>query len=301
MYPPPDIKPFAQLPPKSYYFADKERLVEHCKRFGLLIYTRRDPSRERHVIDTENLPFWGASEHTFFPLPVAVVPPEEDGQAPLGGVGRAASKAFVTGRLLDALQEELVRGDENSSVRRLSTWPIQRAFVYLDVSDFSKYPPGQEVLIINSIVGIVEHPDYWSALLAYEARNSVEAMLCIGDGYIFVIKNPVLATFFAAYLARLTEILVARKETLRPFRKCLTSSGLRGVSGDSYRHFRKGLLYVSISAWVSTSGLCTASGTPVGRTGTISATASTAASASWRRWARTRTTWYSSPAKCMSG
>jgi hypothetical protein len=28
----------------------------------------------------------------------------------------------------------------------------------------------------------------------------------------------------------------------RPFRKCLTSSGLRGVSGDSYRHFRKGLI-----------------------------------------------------------
>jgi class 3 adenylate cyclase len=36
-------------------------------------------------------------------------------------------------------------------------------------------------------------------------------MLCIGDGYIFVLKVPEGATYFAAYLARLVEVLVARR------------------------------------------------------------------------------------------
>jgi class 3 adenylate cyclase len=37
-------------------------------------------------------------------------------------------------------------------------------------------------------------------------------MLCIGDGYIFVFRDPTEATYFAAYLAHLIEIRAARDE-----------------------------------------------------------------------------------------
>jgi hypothetical protein len=214
MYPRPEIPPYGSLPPDTYYFSDMDRLVKHCKHFGLLIYTSRDASNERQLIDTSNYPFYlGGGDRTLTALPIAVAPTEGKMQISQNGVVRAASKTFMTLRLLQALQKELKHGDENSPLRRLSTWTIDRAFVYLDVSDFSKYEPGQEVLIINSIVNILEDPDYWIAQLAESARKSIEAMLCIGDGYIFVLKNPEQATFFAAYLARLTEILVARKQT----------------------------------------------------------------------------------------
>jgi class 3 adenylate cyclase len=35
-------------------------------------------------------------------------------------------------------------------------------------------------------------------------------MLCLGDGYIFVFRSPMHATYFAAHLAALMEMLVAR-------------------------------------------------------------------------------------------
>ncbi len=42
------------------------------------------------------------------------------------------------------------------------------------------------------------------------AFQAVEAMLCIGDGYIFVLKDPKHAVYFAAWLASLMEARVAR-------------------------------------------------------------------------------------------
>jgi class 3 adenylate cyclase len=204
-----EIKPYGRLPRRTHYFADRDRLVEHCKVVGQVIYTCPHHPGERHEIDTVNLLHWG----DFFSLPVAEAPPDGDGRPTQDGVARAPSKTFVTGGLLGALQDELARGDENSPVRRLSTWPIDRAFVYADVSDFSRYPAGQQVLVINSIVSTVRDRLLWSTALASEARQNIETAICIGDGYIFVLKDPALATYFAAYLARLIEVLVARGET----------------------------------------------------------------------------------------
>jgi class 3 adenylate cyclase len=89
--------------------------------------------------------------------------------------------------------------------------------VYLDVSDYSKYPPGQQVLVINSIVRIVKEFDFWNMGCAIEAYQAVDGMICIGDGYIFVIKDPVTAAYFAAHLAYLIEALVARRHLPVPF------------------------------------------------------------------------------------
>jgi hypothetical protein len=211
MNPQPNLGLEGQLPPHCHFFAEMDRLFEHCKRFGIMICTSRALPDGREVLEHVGCIDFAGWGHPFRSLPVTVARRDDEGQRSLSGVACASSKTFLTGSLAHALQNELLSGDESSTIRRLSTWTIDRAFVYLDVSDFSKYPPGQEVLIINSVVSVVGHPNYWDIPPALTARDSVEAKLCIGDGYIFVFKNPMLATFFAAYLARLIEILVARK------------------------------------------------------------------------------------------
>jgi class 3 adenylate cyclase len=98
--------------------------------------------------------------------------------------------------------------DEYSEVRRVSSLPVVRSFVFLDVSDFSKYSAGQEAIIINSRVGTVNDCTLWGGEIGHLHRG-YEALLCIGDGYIFVFRRPVNATYFAAHLAHLIEVLVA--------------------------------------------------------------------------------------------
>jgi hypothetical protein len=98
-----------------------------------------------------------------------------------------------------------------SDIRRLSTLPIERSFVYVDVSDFSKHRPGQQALIIGSLIAMVRNWNFWHGQYALDAWKDLEAMLCIGDGYIFVFKDVVYATYFAAHLSQIIEVRVARK------------------------------------------------------------------------------------------
>jgi class 3 adenylate cyclase len=108
--------------------------------------------------------------------------------------------------LTEALPRELLNPD--SRVRRISTWPIMRTSVYLDISDFSKAPPGQELLIINSLVRALNDEGLWIGR-GHGLPRKIEARLCIGDGYIIVFKEAMLGAYFAAYLAHLIEVLVA--------------------------------------------------------------------------------------------
>jgi class 3 adenylate cyclase len=121
------------------------------------------------------------------------------------------SYELCIGPCTDALQ------DESSDLRRVSTVPIERTFVYVDVSDFSKHKAGQQALIINSLVTIVRRDGYWRHAESMPAKESLEAMLCIGDGYIFVLLDPLQATYFAAFLAELIEVLGARGRFPVPF------------------------------------------------------------------------------------
>jgi hypothetical protein len=60
---------------------------------------------------------------------------------------------------LRQLNEEIK--DDLSGVRRVSSWPIDRAFVYFDVSDFSKQKAAKEVFIINSLTLAATATMYW--------------------------------------------------------------------------------------------------------------------------------------------
>jgi hypothetical protein len=100
--------------------------------------------------------------------------------------------------------------DEKSDVRRISTLPIKRAFVYFDVSDFSNYKSVKQLLIINSLASIVKEDWAWKlSPELYQSRESLESQLCIGDGYIYVHTSQVGAILFASHLAGQVEALTA--------------------------------------------------------------------------------------------
>jgi class 3 adenylate cyclase len=121
------------------------------------------------------------------------------------GITRCKTNVCVSPNLLVEINKAIL--EEGSEFRRLVSWPFPRVFVYIDVADFSTMPPGQQVLVINSIISIVEK-DVWNTSVA---PRDYEAKLCIGDGYIFVFTNALHAVEFGAQFARLVEVLGAKK------------------------------------------------------------------------------------------
>jgi class 3 adenylate cyclase len=186
----------------SRYFADKAALINFCTVDGTMLAVHHWPMNPEFVTaqptQTYNITFYPlfqchtAKGHTIRQL--------RDGIA-------AGDEPFlmVTKSVVQELTAEL--NDENSAARRLSSWPIERSFVYIDVSDFSKYEAGQQALIINTITRLVHYDEFWTA----DIFKCFEAMLCIGDGYVFVIRDAVQATSFAANLAHVIELIVAKE------------------------------------------------------------------------------------------
>ncbi len=207
--PPLDAAPYG-VKRESLYFSDRLPLIEHCKRWGSMIYTQPEPSHGGHRIARGEV-VRGPHGDAYYGLLQAVALAPGAGPTAYGGVTARPSNVFVTRRLFDDMQGRLAHEDD--PIRRLSTSTMDRCFVYIDISDFSKYPPGQEVLILNSILGVIQVPRYWNPGPALNAWQAVEAKMCIGDGYIFVLRDPMLAVYFAAYLAQVLEVMVARKLT----------------------------------------------------------------------------------------
>jgi class 3 adenylate cyclase len=91
--------------------------------------------------------------------------------------------------------------------------PVERTFVYFDVSDFSKYPAGQQALIINVITVLSSRTSRWPIAIE-DVREKCERRMCIGDGYIFVFTKAAHAASFAAYLACRVERLIADRNLM---------------------------------------------------------------------------------------
>ena len=121
----------------------------------------------------------------------------------------------VSPGLLDELQRQLE--DSDSTIRRLSSWPIDRTFIYLDISDFSQFNPKQQLLVVNSLIGIVSSAFDRSPAMYEDYRRSFEAQLCIGDGYIYVFKSPRWGAFIAAKIAASIEAAIAYGKIPVPF------------------------------------------------------------------------------------
>jgi class 3 adenylate cyclase len=188
---------------KSHYFADRDRLVDFCKKNGVMLAAIHWPEHAK-LLAMNPVQVGGVTFRPLFQCHMArgqSINPVADGIT-----AGTAPIACATQALLETLVNEMQ--DDRSEVRKICSWPVERCFVYFDVSDFSKFPPGQQALVIDTIIHIVQHQPFWTA----DIFRCFEAMLCIGDGYIFVIRDAVQATRFAANLAHVVETVVAKGE-----------------------------------------------------------------------------------------
>jgi class 3 adenylate cyclase len=190
------------FPSSSVIFLHSDPLVKYCQTFGLMLYATTGGLRTTNSSKHEGMEFcflslaWSSASQLSKP----------DSES---GFTEHPSSLAVPQQVLRDLNTQVE--NESSPVRRVVSLSHDRTFVYLDVSDFSKFKPGREALIINSLVGVVSDKSHWTGL-AEKLWSSWEAMLCIGDGYIFVFREAMAGAYFAAYLAQLIEVLGANEK-----------------------------------------------------------------------------------------
>jgi len=167
----------------------RDELVEECKKRGILLGTTTFDSDGKARVYAKIL---GDDAHRLARgAPKSV---RSNLPCPVGGIHLQLTDLSVSTEVLHALSEELQ--DDTSDVRRLSMWPIERSFVYVDVSDFSKFSTGEQLLVVSTIQRYSEDVHN-----VFSMGESLEAKLCIGDGYIFVFTKPEAALLFACCLA----------------------------------------------------------------------------------------------------
>lgn len=176
-----------------HFFERLDELEEHLKRAGVVVAIPERATQGRSL-----LPGWDTDGTGRYEIPIV-------GPRPGGGGGLASlrSNIFVTKDLLAILNEQAI--DENSVLRKVSTRPITRAFVYLDISDFSKMDTDMQLLVVHALVHVASRVQEPMMLKA-------EAQLCIGDGYIYVWADATEAARFACNLARAIEMAVSAVE-----------------------------------------------------------------------------------------
>jgi class 3 adenylate cyclase len=186
----------------------KAELIEECKKSGRILYAAvgsREVLGTRIMGEARTLLRTGRTEGD----------PKGSGQveqliwampsAEPGGLTPVASDVYVPGDILEALNLDLQK--EKEDIRRVSSWVIDRTFVCLDISDFSELPAGHQVHVVNALNSIVAGTDW----RIHGVLENIEARLCIGDGYIFVFQDPILATYFGARLAYAIDEAVANR------------------------------------------------------------------------------------------
>ena len=156
------------------------------------------------------------------------------------GITARRLPVFVSEKLLMELNNALP--DENSEVRQLSSLPVERTFLYVDIVKFSKHVVGRQLVIINSLIRIASDKRLWLAgkdeahSFTVASFKDREASLCIGDGYIFVFGNAARAAFFAAFLADTIERLIADNRVIDFHFRISINTGLVYRFWDPFHH-----------------------------------------------------------------
>lgn len=210
---------YQNLIPGARYICDEEELYRICRDSGIMLAVahRGDGSTQ---LRTDPAQLGGASiilTHGGNPAPAhgSLHRLHKSVQAESVGVilardhlGSVALPIFVTEPLWQRLNQLIT--DDSSDVRKLSSWPVERTFVYVDISEFSQQPPAHQALIINALIRMVNDRSLWENLLD-KPWEDLEARLCIGDGYIFVFRTARIAVNFAGFLAMLIESQVGKR------------------------------------------------------------------------------------------
>lgn len=98
--------------------------------------------------------------------------------------------------------------DEAKEVCRIVSKPLLRTFVYLDISDFSEFTPGNQATVLRSLIHEYKSLEEYNSNfpeLSTQMKH-LDAELCIGDGYIFVFRNCFAGVLFGCTLAELIDV-----------------------------------------------------------------------------------------------
>ncbi len=169
------------MPPKQ--IASVDELVTHLRETGEVLFA---PEQLRAAADRSLLAENGPAGDWLLSTCGPALSEGDDWGDP-GGLRPRYGQLQVSEELYQTLCKDIQ--DERSAVRRHSSRPIERAFVFVDVSDFSKLASGVQLLVVLALIRLAK-------VTLKVLGVSVEAQLCIGDGYIFVFKSAVTATFF---------------------------------------------------------------------------------------------------------
>lgn len=175
-----------------------EELTELLRSNGMALWAPtpdNDDARDRSIIA-----YPAADGH--WDLPIARPRTDTDQEKGIAGLVRTASGFVVTEDLYQRLCKDIQV--ETSEIRRYSTRPISRTFVFVDVSGFSQMPSGVQLLVVIALVRL-------SNARSGEVKPP-EAELCIGDGYIYVFEDALNAVLFSADLATRIEDEVATEK-----------------------------------------------------------------------------------------
>jgi len=204
-----------QLPKNAIFLLNAGEVADHFKNQvkvilvesngGLVVPANPSDSALtlRQGCEIRNSSLYGNA--TFHPIYEAIIEPLTS--PPQETLVARDSPLWVSEPVYKELIAELAK--EGSEVRSLSSATVDRTFVYVDVSEFSKRPAGHQLLILNALIGVTNDNTWWNNGASAESRADREASLCIGDGYIFVFRTPIHGAYFGAYFAGLIERLIS--------------------------------------------------------------------------------------------
>jgi hypothetical protein len=186
----------SELPADSTLFLTRHALTTHFRRHGFLLFATPDGE----------VPYWDVSHHGDVDLCyLSVVRSGSHLRDPVSVVPHQTRFALP---MFEWVQMNAELKSEESDVRHISSTPVSRVFLYLDISDFSRYSSIDQALVINSLTGLVNTDTLWSEVTP-SLFHAYQDVLSIGDGYIFVFTHAATATRFAAHLASLIETQAA--------------------------------------------------------------------------------------------
>jgi len=192
------------------HFESAAEVVEHCKEKGLMLWVEPEPNEPRFQAHPDS----DGSGH----FRLVSVRTERKSGVGLDGIHQGDTTDFtVSERALSEMNEQA--GNDRADVRRISNRSINRAFIYLDISDFSTLAPGKQVLVINDLSSQVLLRAYLDHDI-YQGQRDVsglESQICIGDGYILVYRDAALAAKIACSIAADIDVRRARKWLSVPF------------------------------------------------------------------------------------
>lgn len=200
---------FNVLKPKCRYFCDIDSLVDYVRDEGLLLWTEpKQPGGDRHWIPKTSSKFT-LFDTRFYQLHKVGTVREETDSGFEYQTKRTPVDIWAAEHCFADLEEHLQL--DNSAVRCVSALPTRRCFVYFDISDFSKYRPIEQALVITYLSSLIGKESHWlsSGSIAFQSFEKRWPPLCIGDGYIICYEHATPAVVFAVSLARKIELAIA--------------------------------------------------------------------------------------------